>query len=99
MTDLVFADEMPFDETLEGAASKPPLSPWVVMIVDDDRAVHDVTQLVMSNFEFAGRKLEFISAFSGAEARAMLRERRDVALILLDVVMEREDSRGLRVPG
>ena len=92
MTDMVFTDESPLDFADDVADHGKPLCPWVVMIVDDDSAVHEVTQLVMSNFEFAGRKLEFVSAFSGAQAREMLHHRNDVALILLDVVMETEHA-------
>jgi response regulator RpfG family c-di-GMP phosphodiesterase len=62
----------------------------VVLIVDDDVAVHQVTQLVMSGFEFAGRRLEFLNAYSGIEARSLLASRSDIAIILLDVVMESE---------
>jgi len=88
MSDMIFADELP---DAEDTAAKP-LAPWVVMIVDDDRAVHEVTQLVMSDFEFGGRRLEFINAYSGLEARALLQSRTDIALILLDVVMESEHA-------
>jgi len=92
MTDLVFADETP-DADADGSAPKA-LEPWVVMIVDDDVAVHQVTQLVMADFEFSGRRLQFLDAYSGAEARELLKSRRDIALILLDVVME-SDHAGL----
>ncbi len=87
MTDMVFADELP-----EADARLRALDPWVVMIVDDDPAVHQVTQLVMADFEFAGRKLQFLNAYSGSEARDVLRDRQDIALILLDVVMESEHA-------
>ena len=71
MTDMVFADELPEpDETIRTRT----LDPWVVMIVDDDPAVHQVTQLVMADFEFAGRRLQFLSAYSGSEARDVLRD-------------------------
>ncbi|QPF75445.1 DUF3369 domain-containing protein [Roseateles sp. DAIF2] len=85
MTDLVFADEAP-DITAKL------LDPWVVMIVDDDPAVHEVTQLVMADFEFAGRRLHFLDAYSGLEARELLASRQDIALVLLDVVMESEHA-------
>lgn len=89
MTDMVFADELPDP----GDEDRPrALDPWVVMVVDDDPAVHQVTQLVMADFEFAGRKLQFLSAYSGAEAREILQGRNDIALILLDVVMESEHA-------
>lgn len=89
MSDLVFADELP--EEIPTPRGRP-LEPWRVLIVDDDAAVHQVTQLVMSDFEFAGRRVEFLNAYSGLEARQLLREREDVALILLDVVMESEHA-------
>jgi len=90
MTDLVFAEELP-DPSLDDSGSKA-LEPWVVMIVDDDVAVHQVTQLVMADFEFSGRRLHFLDAYSGAEARELLKTRKDIALILLDVVMESEHA-------
>ncbi len=90
MTDMVFADEAP--EAAAGNASVKVLDPWVVMIVDDDPAVHQVTQLVMSDFEFSGRRLQFLDAYSAAEARELLGTRQDIALILLDVVMETEHA-------
>jgi len=90
MTDLVFADELP--DPPPGAAQSKALDPWVVMIVDDDVAVHQVTQLVMADFEFSGRRLQFLDAYSGGEARELLKTRSDIALILLDVVMESEHA-------
>jgi len=91
MTDLLFEDDLPVT-TGPAPESLRTLDPWVVMIVDDDVAVHQVTQLVMSGFEFAGRRLLFLDAYSAAEAREMLKSRSDIALILLDVVMEHEHA-------
>lgn len=70
--------------------------PWKVMIVDDDPAVHQVTRMVMSGFSFDDRPVRFLSAYSGREAKDMIAEEDDVALVLLDVVME-EDDAGLEV--
>ncbi|MCB1574895.1 MAG: DUF3369 domain-containing protein [Xanthomonadales bacterium] len=66
--------------------------PWKVMIVDDEPEVHQVTRLVLANFRFAERPLQLLSAFSSAEAEALLREHPDTAVILLDVVMETEQA-------
>lgn len=65
---------------------------WKVLIVDDEPEVHDVTRLALRDFIFQQHKLEFISAFSGAEAKIRLQQHDDIALILLDVVMESEHS-------
>ncbi len=66
--------------------------PWNVLIVDDEPGVHDVTKLVLNNFKFEGRKLKFFHAYSAQEARSKLGEIEDLALILLDVVMESENA-------
>ena len=66
------------------------------MIVDDEKTVHEVTELVLSGTRFLGRSLEFLHAHSGEQARTILFERPDVALILLDVVME-SDHAGLEL--
>jgi response regulator RpfG family c-di-GMP phosphodiesterase len=80
--DLVFSDEQA-DPT-----PRKRLPPWQILVVDDEPAVHEVTKLVMSDFEMDGRGLAFTHCYSAAEARVVLAERTDIALILLDVVME-----------
>lgn len=69
---------------------------WKVLIVDDDPLVHKMTELVLADFTFKGGKLQFIDAFSGKEAEEVIPQHPDLALILLDVVMEEDDS-GLKV--
>ena len=85
-------DEMQFDDDAPAQSAAP--APWQVLIVDDDESVHQVTQLVMSDFEFDGRALQFTHCYSAAEARTMLAAAAPFALILLDVVME-SDHAGL----
>lgn len=70
--------------------------PYVVLVVDDDQFVHDVTTMLLGDVRFRDRPLDLIPAFSGIEAEAILRRRSDIALILLDVVMETDDA-GLRL--
>ncbi|MGH8482651.1 MAG: response regulator [Nevskiaceae bacterium] len=70
--------------------------PWPVLIVDDDPEVHAVTRLCLHGFTFQSRKLEWLSAHSGAEGRAIMAARKDIALVLLDVVME-TDQAGLEL--
>jgi response regulator RpfG family c-di-GMP phosphodiesterase len=66
--------------------------PWRVLVVDDDADVHAVTRLALRNVSFKGRELELFSAYSGAEGLSVLRDTPDIALVLLDVVMESEDA-------
>ena len=67
-------------------------NPWKILIVDDDVEIHPVTIRVMGDEEYSGKKLEFYSAFSGKEAKEILKKHPDIALILLDVVMEEEEA-------
>jgi len=69
---------------------------WKVMIVDDDRDVHEITKLALKDFRYVDEPLIFINAFSGEEARQLLKEHDDIAIVLLDVVMETDDA-GLRL--
>jgi len=73
-------------------ASGPP--PWTVLVVDDEPEMHAVTKLALRNFRFADRQLQFLTAHTAAEAEKLLRENADIAVMLLDVVME-TDRAGL----
>jgi response regulator RpfG family c-di-GMP phosphodiesterase len=66
------------------------------LLVDDEPDIHDITRLTLSRFRLEGRALSFLHAYSGAEAKEILAREKDIALVFLDVVMEREDS-GLEV--
>lgn len=69
---------------------------WNIMIVDDDAEVHKVTKFALQSFKFENRTVNFTSAYSGEEAKQLIAAQPDVAIILLDVVMESNDS-GLQV--
>ncbi|MFA9216319.1 MAG: PAS domain-containing protein [Sphingomonadaceae bacterium] len=97
-TDWMIEDDAaaPGKGTAAAAAAAPALAPWKVLIVDDDVDVHVVTKFSLSNACFQGRRLSFLHAYSGEEALTMLRNTPDIALILLDVIMETSDA-GLQV--
>jgi len=63
-------------------------SPWKVIIADDEVEVHTITKLVLEGYEFDGRDLQLLSAYTAQETLELLRQHPDTALILLDVVME-----------
>lgn len=65
---------------------------WRVLLVDDEPAVHEVSSLILSGLSFEGRDIELLSASSAAQARDLLARHRDVALALIDVVMETDDA-------
>ncbi len=65
---------------------------WRLMVVDDEPDVHRATTFALTGVKILGRPLEFLHAYSAAEAESMLKTEQDVAVVLLDVVMEREDA-------
>lgn len=86
----VFAEEAP------PSPAGVPARPWKVVVADDDAEVHDISNRVLSGLHFEGRPVQCLSAHSGAETLSLMREHPDVALLLLDVVMESDDA-GLAV--
>jgi len=68
------------------------LAPWRILVVDDDPDIRALTKLNLRDFTFCQRPLEFIDADSAASARDRLAEFPDIAMALIDVVMETDDA-------
>ena len=66
--------------------------PWRVLVIDDDHEVHEATRFALRDARILGRPLALAHVGSAAEARAYLPGQPDIAVILLDVVMETEDA-------
>ena len=78
------------DSELELSNMKVP--PWKVLIIDDEPEVHSVTTLVLRDFEFNDRPISLFDAYSSAEAKDILTQESDIALCLIDVVMETDEA-------
>ncbi|QKO21838.1 EAL domain-containing protein [Rhodoferax sp. BAB1] len=77
---VVFRDEPAPAETLT--------EPWRILVVDDDHEVHQATRFALDKLQVSDRPLELLHAHSSAEALRMLAVEPDIAVVLLDVVME-----------
>lgn len=69
---------------------------WKVLSVEDDPAYQASLRLALKNLTVQGLAIEFVAAGSAAEAAKVIAEHSDIAVILLDVVMEQDDA-GLRL--
>jgi diguanylate cyclase (GGDEF)-like protein len=87
--DLVFLDEAPLAQLRGG---RPGCPGWRILIVDDDADVHSTTTFALAGLEIQDRPLEFLHAHSASAARALLAREPDIAVILLDVVMEQPEA-------
>src|ERR1700704_6229721 len=86
--DIVHLIEGPGDEPAEqGPRGK-------IAVIDDEPAVHDGTRFALHDYRLNNQGLEILSAYSAVEGRQLLRAHPDVAVILLDVIME-SDTAGL----
>ncbi|HOE40268.1 MAG TPA: DUF3369 domain-containing protein [Rhodoferax sp.] len=69
---------------------------WKLLVVDDEPDMREVTRLNLNGFRFADRDLNILEASSAYEARELLAAHKDIAMALIDVVMETDDA-GLRL--
>lgn len=80
----------------DSAEAKIVKTPWKVLVVDDDHEIFGVTKLALGHFEFEGRGLDIHYAKSAAAGQLFFEQHDDVAIALVDVVMETDDA-GLRL--
>lgn len=90
---LQFAPEEESGDALSFAdAQAEIIEPWKVLIVDDEKFVHQVTKQTLDRFRFDGKGLQFISAYTRKEAIDLILANPDVAVILLDIMMHGEKA-------
>nr|WP_107912428.1 hybrid sensor histidine kinase/response regulator [Streptomyces chartreusis] len=65
---------------------------WNVLVVDDDLDVHAVTKLILKNKQWRDQKFEISHAYSMAQAADMIDQDGGFHVVLVDVVMEAENS-------
>ena len=67
---------------------------WKIAVIDDEPAVHEGTRYALADYHLHGQGLQILSAYSAVEGRQLMRSHPDVAVVLLDVIME-SDTAGL----
>jgi len=88
----------PFDDlfapepTQPVAGLTPARAPWKVLLVDDDPGIHAVLRMALQDSVVQGAALQLMDASSNQEAKALLADHADIALVFLDVVMETHDA-------
>ncbi len=82
---LIFDDTVDDDQVVQLYQGS---EPWKVLIVDDEPEVHQVTMLALQRLMYNGRELRFLSAYSARDAEVLMAAHPDIAIALLDVVME-----------
>jgi CheY-like chemotaxis protein len=65
---------------------------WKVLLVDDDPSILRLGELLLSSVEFDGRKVSLLQARSAEDAKQVFRENLDIAVAIVDVIMETESA-------
>ncbi|WP_421132319.1 EAL domain-containing protein [Alteromonas sp. A079] len=81
-----------FNVDAKGVILPTEASTWKVLSVEDDINYQRSISLSLRAVEVMGRELEVLTANSATQAASILSERDDIAVILLDVVMESDDA-------
>lgn len=68
------------------------LTAWTILVVDDDPDVLAITKLSLKDFRFDGRPARLLCAQSAKEALEIYHQEPEIALALIDVVMETENA-------
>ncbi len=85
-------EEVVAKEEKKKPPSTKPKEAWKVLVVDDEEDVHSVTRMALKGFIFQDRKIEFLDTYSARESQKVIRKNPDIAVILLDVVMETNNA-------
>ncbi|MBF0147232.1 MAG: EAL domain-containing protein [Magnetococcales bacterium] len=96
LVDDMYAEDRLFAEDRLSTAVVAAPSIWKILVIDDEPDIHQLTRMVLRGLRFDGLGIEVISGFNGREACAIMEQTPDVAVLLLDVVME-TDQAGLEV--
>ena len=65
---------------------------WKVIVIDAEKTEHAITNVFLNGITVGGRSVDLIDGYSAKEASALLLEHSDVAVVIVDVVMETKFS-------
>lgn len=85
---MQFLDDKPSADSESSVAPVSRPSVWRILITDDEQDVHTATTFALRNTRILGRPIEFLHAKSARETVEILKKYTDIAVIMLDVVME-----------
>ncbi len=76
----------------ESAAPTTSGKTWKILVVDDEKDIHAAIDLALDDIAIEGRSVELLHAYSAQQARGIISDFEEIALVLLDVVMEAQDA-------
>lgn len=68
------------------------IEPWKVALIDDEDDIITVSEMVLKRLQVDNRPLMFLKAHSAKEAMQLFEEHSDIAIAMVDVVMENDHA-------
>ncbi len=65
---------------------------WKILVVDDDPSVLELTEIMLKNLKLLDQGIEILSTDTTEAAKQAMKDNTDIALIILDIVMETTES-------
>lgn len=65
---------------------------WKVLVIDDEKAIHDTTAMALKGLSFNGKSLSMLHAYSRDTAKKIIQKNLNIALILLDIALETQEA-------
>lgn len=65
---------------------------WIILIVDDEEIVHRNLEIALREMVHANKGVEFMHAYTATEAKKIITAHPAIAVIVLDVMMEKDDA-------
>lgn len=92
MNTTAMAEQVLVFQPDEEAVASLGTAPWKVLVADDDPDVHAATQFALNGLTLLDRSVQLLKAQSAHDARALFLAEPDIALALVDIVMESEKA-------
>lgn len=73
---------------VEGSMKNKVSHPWLVLLVDDEAAMREMLSMWLQGLTFHDRPIQVLEASSGPEALIILRRTPDIAVVIMDQVMD-----------
>lgn len=70
---------------------------WKVLVLDDRFVVHQATKLLLQRMSYAGRSFEVLESYSLRESKQLLKNRDDIALVIVDSEINGEENIALKI--
>ncbi|MBJ7552186.1 HD domain-containing phosphohydrolase [Marinomonas ostreistagni] len=82
----------PAQQAMVNKLSASGLEPWKVALIDDEDDIIAVSEMVLKRLLVDDRPLKFLKAHSAKEAMKLFEENSDIAIAMVDVVMENDHA-------